>query len=200
MSAAVTSYCRSTKALASPPRPGDGTWNSGRIKAGAVRSAAGALRAHPRRSIPASRAAAAPASNPFSRHAARSNAPAAAPAARNPGGVLPGTKQARSASKSSLPPEWQCRWTQGFQPPETASRSQPIVRVEPPVAAPSSFRAETLAPATRRRPFTSTTAKPFRVSISCVAARAAAPSPASGRASTIAATDTPPSARSAATA
>ena len=39
-----------------------------------------------------------------------------------------GTKAARSSSQRSLPWRWLCRWTTGFQPPETASRSQAILR------------------------------------------------------------------------
>ena len=66
----------------------------------------------------------APASWPSARHAPRPNEPDAAPATLMPGGKSPGTSAESASLHCGLPLRWVVRLTVGFQPPDTASRSQ----------------------------------------------------------------------------
>ena len=59
----------------------------------------------------------APASAPVLRQALRLMAPFAAPATIMPGGAAFGTKAAMSSRHCGLPPRWQVRCSDGFQPP-----------------------------------------------------------------------------------
>ena len=63
---------------------------------------------------------------PSARHEARPNEPVAAPATLMPGGSAPGTSAARLSLHCGLPLRWVVRCSVGFQPPDTATRSQAI--------------------------------------------------------------------------
>ena len=113
----VTSFWKSTNAL---PRLFS-TCHTGL----AVPLSLSALAAGPLEAVkPQSVAAVAPAAWPSARHAPRPNEPAAAPATLMPGGNAPGTSAASASLHCGLPLRWVVRWRLGFQPPDTATRSQ----------------------------------------------------------------------------
>ena len=134
MSLVVTSFCKSTKAAPLPPcthqsgvasaEPSPPTGGMGGTEARKAQIARG-LRAEPRAVVNAS---------------ARERCPAAAPATSMPFGFDPGTKAASDSCQTGLPPRWQVRCSVGFQPLETASRSQAIS-----VSTPLSSRTMTLS-------------------------------------------------------
>src|SRR5579862_8529841 len=73
---------------------------------------------------PTATAAAVPAARPPIRQADKVCAPAAEPAEDSACLEVPGLKAAKFSSNTGLPPDWLCRCTVGFQPPDTATRSQ----------------------------------------------------------------------------
>ena len=125
MSAAVTSFCRSTNCFG--PRPGgaaDGTIQTGSSGSSATSSAA---RHRGHRTIAEAGAAAPPRRRPRclrpgTRRARRSRC--TAPAERSACTDVPGTKHALASSNRALPPDCACRCTTGLQPPDIATRSQ----------------------------------------------------------------------------
>ena len=77
-------------------------------------------------------AAAAPAARPSARHAPSANAPVAAPATRHARRQRAGhERRERRRSSAACRRDGQVRCTVGFQPPDTASRSQAIRSVSP---------------------------------------------------------------------
>ena len=148
MSAAVTSFCRSTNALARGRVVGisqQGSMSRGQSRRHAKTSVAGARK-------PSAAHAREPARQPCSSAARRPNAPLHAPALCSACTPRPGTKQARASSQAGRPPDCECRCTRGLQPPEQSTRSQSTRR-----RLPSWSVGATNAAATVRVPATPTT-------------------------------------------
>ena len=134
MSAAVTSLCRSTKARRrrrATARP-DGGAAGGRIVCDRRRRRQLRLAAHAPK--PHSAAARSPGRAPSARQAASGKSPLRRADASRPHRCRPGRSAARPGSKRSRPRACANRCTVGFQPPDTASRSQSSVTAPCPAA------------------------------------------------------------------
>ncbi len=179
--ATVTSRCRSTKCVSSSsPGTSQSAW--GGVTGGSSTVGNSSVPA----SNPTRRAASAPAAAPPASAPASENVPAAAPTTCRSAPMSDGTNVASSSEYASRPRAWLCRWTAGFQPPETSSTSHSR---EPPAA-------PRCAAVTRDEPEVPTTTCPASTSMPRSAQRSRQTAGASARASTTVVTVIPASARS----
>ena len=201
MSAAVTSFCRSTNCLGARDVPrGCGTSHSGRMlplsslpspsslfpsaamagEAASAATVAGAAGVAPK---PAASAAAAPARWPLETQSCKPCRPAQAPAERSACTGGPGTNAASTSFHTGLPPDWQCRWITGLKPPDTASRSHFNTSAAP-ASRPCASSVWTLTERTSRPPQASVTTAAARTAMPAATARACSAPSGTARAST----------------